>query len=189
MNTRYTSKLKKPVDELLERFPANEKIIGQQVRLLTDDGQPPKVLATRDALYLARNQGLDLVIINSTASPIVAKIIDYSKFLYDQRRAKKEQDKKNRANAILTKEIQLRPVTGDHDIEVKVNHAKEFLEENNKVKFVIKFKARELGFASKGFELIRKIIDGLGPCKLEKQPELNGRMITTIVAPIKKENK
>ncbi len=78
-------------------------------------------------------------------------MLDYNKFIYDLRIAKKNQAKKNRENTIVVKEVQLRPVTSQNDLTIKVNHAKEFLNDNNKVKVVIKFKGRELSFSQKGF--------------------------------------
>ena len=124
-----------------------------------------------------------LIEITADAKPPVVRIVDLNKWIYNLRRAKKEQDRKARENATIVKEIQLRPVTDKHDIEVKQGHAKEFLADSAKVKVVIKFRGRELAFAQKGFELMETFISGIGPCKIEKAPEMNGRMLMAILAP------
>ena len=120
------------------------------------------------------------------ANPPVAKIIEYSRFIYDQKKAKKEAAKKSRESQIIIKEIQLRPVTDQHDIATKLNHAKEWLEDqHNKIKIVIKFRGRELSFASRGFEIMSKFITELGPCKVEREPSMNGNQIIAMIAPNK----
>jgi len=176
-------KLRKPEDPLLVQYPANYNIKASELRVVDSQGNNIGVLTFKDAMYKAKQEELDLVAINIDANPVVARILDYKKFIYDQRIAKKNQAKKNRENLVVIKEIQLRPVTDSHDLSVKINHAKGFLSDNNKVKVVIKFKGRELSFSQKGFEVIKKFIDELGPCKIEKAPEMNGRSIIAILAP------
>jgi translation initiation factor IF-3 len=187
-NYQQTNKLKKPEDPLLLQYPANNLINANELRVVDTQGVNLGILSFRDALYKARQEDLDLVVVNIEAKPPIAKILDYNKFIYDLRIAKKTQAKKNRANTVVLKEIQLSPRIVNHDLEIKINHAKKFLEDNNKVKVVIKFKGREMSFSQKGFEVINKFIQDLGQYKLEKAPELNGRSIVAMILPnIKKE--
>lgn len=164
---------------------ANERIRVPQVRLITNDGVNMGVVNTRDALYQAQRAGLDLVAINQTVNPMVVKILDLNKYLYEQKKAAKERAKKSRESEIVIKEIQLRPVTDKHDILVKATRAKEFLEDNCKVKIVIKFRGREMSFTKLGFEVIQDFVTTVGSFKYEKEPVLQGNSITAILAPNK----
>jgi translation initiation factor IF-3 len=176
---------RKPEDPIRDSIVSNEKIRYPSVRLIGKDGEQIGIMTSKQALWDARNAGLDLIEINKEANPPVVRIVDLNKWIYNLKKAKKEQDKKSRENAIIVKEIQLRPVTDKHDIEIKQEHAKQFLVDNAKVKVVIKFRGRELNFSQKGFEIIDTFINGLGPCKIEKAPEMSGRMISAIIAPQK----
>lgn len=173
-------------DPIRDGIVSNEKIRHPEVRVIDENGEQLGIMPTRQALWTARDRELDLIEVTSDAKPPVVRIVDLSKWVYNLKKAKKEQEKKARENATVIKEIQLRPVTDRHDIEVKQGHAKEFLADSAKVKIVIKFKGRELAFSQKGFEVMEKFIDGLGPCKIEKAPEMNGRMLMAIVAPMAK---
>jgi len=177
---------RRPEDPIKAGIVANERIRHQEVRLVDIDGQQVGVMSGKQALLQAREQGLDLIEITAGAIPPVVRIVDLNKWVYNLKQEKKLKDKKARENAIIIKEIQLRPVTDKHDIAVKQEHAKDFLAANNKVKVVIKFRGRELSFRQKGFELMEIFISGLGPCKIEKMPELNGRTILAVIAPQKK---
>ena len=164
----------------------NHQIRVPNVRVIAADGSNIGIVTTREAIRLAQDQGLDLVIVSDKTDPPIAKIVEYSKFVYELKIEKKKQDRKNRENAITTKEIQLRPVTGSHDIEVKMTHAREFLEHNHKVKIVMKFRGREAGFSQKGFEVITQFIEGLQPCKVDKAPAMAGHnSIIAFVSPSK----
>lgn len=173
-------------DPIRDGIVSNERIRHPEVRVIDENGEQLGVMQTRQALWIARDRELDLIEVTSDAKPPVVRIVDLSKWIYNLKKAKKEQEKKARENATVVKEIQLRPVTDRHDIEVKQGHAKEFLADSAKVKIVIKFKGRELAFSQKGFEVMERFIDGLGPCKIEKAPEMNGRMLMAIVAPMAK---
>lgn len=170
-------------DPIRDSVVSNERIRHHEVRVMDENGQPLGIMTSRQALWEARNRGLDLIEITAQANPPVVRITDLNKWIYNLKMAKKEQDRKARENATVVKEIQLRPVTDKHDIEVKQNHARGFLADSNKVKVVIKFKGRELSFTQKGFEVMETFIEGLGPCKIEKAPEMNGRMLMAIIAP------
>lgn len=172
-----------PEDPIRSGIVSNERIRHLEVRVMDEDGTPLGIMPTKQAVWTAKNRGLDLIEITADAKPPVVRIVDLNKWIYNLKQAKKEQERKARENATIIKEIQLRPVTDRHDIEVKQNHAKDFLAGSAKVRVVIKFKGRELNFAQKGFEVMRTFIEGLGPCKIEKAPEMNGRMLMAIIAP------
>ena len=175
--------LRRPEDPIKSSLVCNDRSRHNEVRVVGVDGEQLGIMPSKQALWQARDLGLDLIEITANANPPVVRIVDLNKWVYNLRREKKQKDKKARENTIIVKEIHLRPVTDKHDIEVKQAHAREFLEENNKVKVLIKFRGRELSFRQKGFELIETFINGLGPCKIEKMPELNGRSILAIIAP------
>lgn len=172
-----------PLDPIKEQFVANDRIRHPQIRLIDQHGTNVGVMDTSKSLWMARSEGLDLVVISPTASPPVAKICDYNKFIYEQKRQKKESDRKARENAIVTKEIQLRPVIGQHDFDVKLNHAKEWLKDDCKIKIVVKFRGREMTHKELGFSLVNSFLEKLEPCKIERKPEMTSNMIVAMVAP------
>lgn len=169
-----------------QEYLANNWIKSATVRLIDETGQNVGVVDTKTALLRARDFGLDLITIAKDAEPPVCRIYELSKYAYEQKKHKKELDKKNRENQIIVKEIQLRYSIDEHDLLIKQKHAKEFLEENHKVRIVMKFRGREISFSKKGYELVVKFIEGLGEHKLEKDPSLAGNTILAIVAPIHK---
>ena len=185
MNSRYSNNAyrKKPEDPIRASLLINEQIRYQDVRLLDVDGNPVGVMNSKQAIRMAYDHGLDLVEVTASANPPVVRIVDLNKWIFNLKRSKKEQDKKIRQNAIVIKEIQLRPVIDKHDLEIKINRAKEFLADNIKLKVVIKFRGRELNFSNKGFEVMQAFITGLGPCRIEKQPELEGKSISAVISP------
>ena len=174
---------KMPNDPIKDLYAANEKIRSSTVRLIDSEGQNLGIKDTRDAIRTAEANGLDLVLVSPTAQPPVARICDYSKFIYEQKQNKKEQDRKLRESAIVTKEIQLRPTIGSHDIDVKLNHAKAWLEDNCKIKIVLKFRGRELSHKDRGFAVVNQFLSKLESCKIEKQPEMNSNTIIAMIAP------
>ena len=106
------------------------------------EGIEPTIMSTKEALTKAYDEGLDLVMISPTANPPVCKIIEYQKFLYEQK--KKEKERKANSTKVVIKEIRLSPQTDDHDFEFKLNHAKRFLKEGNKVKVDVFFRGRSI---------------------------------------------
>lgn len=164
---------------------ANERIRAPQVRLITPDGTNVGVVNTRDALHRAQQEGLDLVVINNAANPVVAKILDLNKWLYEQKKAEKERARKSRESEIVMKEVQLRPVTDEHDISIKARNAAGFLKDNCKVKVVIKFRGREMAYQSLGFDVMQRFLAAVGEHRLEKDPTMQGNSISTILLPPK----
>jgi translation initiation factor IF-3 len=143
------------------------------------------VFPLRDALKMAEEQELDLVEIAPQAEPPVCKVIDYKKFLYDQKRRQKEI--KANASKVIVKEIRFGPQTDDHDFQFKLNHAKGFLNEGAKVKAYVFFKGRSIVFSEQGEVLLLKFAQELEEFgKVENLPTLEGKRMTMMIGPKKK---
>lgn len=164
---------------------ANERIRAPQVRLIDHLGENLGVVATRDALSKARQEGLDLVVINNQAQPWVVKILDLNKWLYEQKRAHKAQMKKLRENEIHIKEVQMRPVTDDHDVQIKARMARGFLDDGAKVKVVIKFRGREMAHRDIGEQVMFKFLSLVGEHKQERAPQHMGNTYSVLLQPLK----
>jgi len=164
---------------------ANERIRAPQVRLIDESGENQGVVNTRDALHKARQQGLDLVVINNQSQPWVVKILDLNKWLYDQKRAEKARLKKSRESEIQIKEVQMRPVTDDHDIGIKARMARGFLDDNCKVKVVIKFRGREQAHRAIGEGVMNKFLNLVGEHKQERAPQHQGNTYSVLLQPVK----
>jgi translation initiation factor IF-3 len=134
---------------------------------------------------MARQQSLDLVEIAPDAKPPVVKIMDFGKFRYEQQ--KKEKEARKKAQTVTLKEIRFRPHTDTHDFEFKTKHAREFLEKGDKVKAWVQFRGRDIVYQNQGMELLRRFIEELQDvAKLDQEPRMEGRRMTTILAPGKK---
>lgn len=142
-------------------------------------------MATRDALAVAKEQGLDLVMITEKADPPVCRIIDYKKFLYDQKKKQKEIQAK--AQKVTVKEIRFGPNTDDHDYEFKLKHAYKFLEEGSKLKAFVFFKGRTIVYKDKGEILLLRLAQDLEEVgKVEQMPKLEGKRMIMFIGPKKK---
>eukprot|EP00933_Yihiella_yeosuensis_P083110 TRINITY_DN97228_c0_g1_i1.p1 TRINITY_DN97228_c0_g1~~TRINITY_DN97228_c0_g1_i1.p1 ORF type:complete len:144 (+),score=42.57 TRINITY_DN97228_c0_g1_i1:327-758(+) len=142
-------------------------------------------MSTEQALRQAKDDGLDLVMISEKADPPVVKILDYKKFLYDQK--KKQKEIKNKAQKVVVKEIRFGPNTDEHDYEFKKKHAIKFLEEGSKIKAFVFFKGRSILFKDKGEILLLKLateLEELGV--VEQMPKLEGKRMIMMLAPKKK---
>jgi len=142
-------------------------------------------MSTEQALRQAKEDGLDLVMISEKADPPVVKILDYKKFLYDQK--KKQKEIKNKAQKVVVKEIRFGPNTDEHDYEFKKKHAIKFLEEGSKLKAFVFFKGRSILFKDKGEILLLKLateLEELGV--VEQMPKLEGKRMIMMLAPKKK---
>ena len=167
-----------------EEHRINEKIIAPQIRLVIE-GEEPKVMSVREALVLAEQEELDLVEISPNAVPPVCKIMDYRKFLYNQKRKQKEL--KAKQSKIVIKEIRFGPNTDDHDFNFKLEHAKKFLEEGSKVKAYVFFRGRTIVFKDRGEILLLKFAQELADLGvLEQMPKLEGKRMTIMINPKKK---
>jgi len=161
----------------------NGKIRAREVRVIGPDNKQMGVMTLNDALNLARQHGVDLVEIAATANPPVCRVVDFGKFRYEQ--AKKEKESKKHQHASQVKEIQLSPRIDAHDLEVKVQHAVDFLCEDMKVKVTLKFRGREMAHKEFGFQVIEKFIKEItlwGHPDFE--PKLIGRGINLMISPL-----
>jgi len=160
----------------------NEEIRAREVRVITDGGEQLGIMSGRDALNLAAEKHLDLVEIAPTAKPPVCKIMDYSKFRYEQQKREKEARKKQKTFDI--KEVKLRPGIEDHDFGVKLKAAQRFLEDGDKVKVTIMFRGRELSHPELGEVLLSRMAAELKETAIvERVPKLEGKNMIMIVAP------
>ncbi|WP_370737864.1 translation initiation factor IF-3 [Aliarcobacter skirrowii] len=162
----------------------NEDITAKELRCTSDSGENYGIISTSQALSLADELGLDLVLIAPDATPPVAKIMDYSKFKYQQEKKKKEAKKNQKV--IVVKEIKLSVKIAENDISYKVKHAREFLEEGNHVKFRVFLKGREMSNPDAGVEVLNKIwtmVEDIAV--MDKEPKLEGRYVNLLVTPKK----
>ncbi|HEX4887051.1 MAG TPA: translation initiation factor IF-3 [Luteibaculaceae bacterium] len=162
----------------------NHYITAREVRLVGENVEP-KVYSTSDALKLAQELELDLVEISPNAAPPVCKVMDYQKFLYDQKRKQKEL-KSKQVNVVI-KEIRFGPNTSEHDLNFKLNHAKKFLEEGSKVKAYVFFKGRSIVFKERGELLLLNFVNELEEFGVaESMPQLEGKKMIIMINPKKK---
>lgn len=162
----------------------NEKIITPKVRLTGDNIENQGIYSIKEALRMSEEMNLDLVEIAPNADPPVCRIIDYQKFLYDQKKRLKEQ--KAKASKVVVKEIRFGPNTDEHDFEFKKNHAIKFLQEGAKIKAFVFFKGRTILFKEKGEILLLKLATELEEWgKVEQLPKLEGKRMTIFISPKK----
>jgi translation initiation factor IF-3 len=160
----------------------NDKIRVPEVRLVGPDGGQLGVVSIQNALDIANQHELDLVEVAPSANPPVCRIIDFSKFKYDQE--KKEREAKKHQKQSRLKEIRLKPNIDDHDFQIKVKHAKDFLKKKDKVKVSLFFRGRQMEHVDLGRKILdRFIVDVQGDGQVEKQPVLEGRIISFMVGP------
>ena len=151
---------------------------------LVGDNVEMGIYPTRDAIKIAEEQGLDLVEISPNAEPPVAKVMDYKKFLYEQK--KREKAIKAKASKVVVKEIRFGPNTDDHDYEFKKNHGEKFLKEGAKLKAYVFFKGRSIVFKDQGEILLLRLAQDLEDVgKVEQTPKLEGKRMTMFIAPKK----
>ena len=169
-------------DKMKNQYRVNEQIRVREVRVVGDDGST--VMPTRQALDIARDKGVDLVEISPNAQPPVCRIIDYSKFLYQQKKRAKELKAKQVRQEV--KEIRFGPQTDDHDYNFKLKHAKEFLEEGNKVRAFVFFRGRSILFKEQGEVLLLRFANDLEEYgKVEQMPALEGKKMFLYLSPKK----
>jgi len=163
-------------------YRLNHQIRVPQVRLVGDNIENPGVFATSEALKMADQLELDLVEISPKADPPVCRIIDYQKFLYQQKRRLKEL--KAKTVQVVVKEIRFGPNTDEHDYNFKLKHAEKFLSEGAKIKAYVFFKGRSILFKEKGEILLLKFANDLEDLgKVEQLPKLEGKRMTMFVTP------
>jgi translation initiation factor IF-3 len=140
------------------------------------------ILPTKEAIERAREVGLDLLEVSPNANPPVCRILDFGKYKYEQQ--KKEKESKKKQHTITVKEIRLRPKTDQHDLDTKLNHARKFLEQKNKVKFSLIFRGRELAYQDLGRDLLQRVMELLEDiAKPEDELKMEGRRMILVMAP------
>ena len=169
-------------DKMKNQYRVNEQIRVREVRIVSDGNST--VMPTRHALDMAREQGVDLVEISPNAQPPVCRLIDYSKFLYQQKKHAKEM--KAKQVKVEVKEIRFGPQTDDHDYNFKLKHAQEFLSEGNKVRAYVFFRGRSILFKEQGEVLLLRFANDLEEyAKVEQLPKLDGKKMFLYLAPKK----
>ncbi|MBT3365295.1 MAG: translation initiation factor IF-3 [Flavobacteriales bacterium] len=162
----------------------NDEILAPSIRLI-QEGKEPIVIDTRSALASAQEQDLDLVLIAEKSDPPVCKIIDYKKFLYDQK--KKQKEIASKAQKVVIKEVRFGPQTDDHDYAFKLKHARKFLEDGSKLKAFVFFRGRSIIFKEQGELLLLRLAQDVADLgKVEALPHLEGKRMFLLIAPIKK---
>ena len=169
-------------DKKGNQYRVNEQIRVREVRIVGDNGST--VVPTRQALDMARQQGVDLVEISPNANPPVCRLIDYSKFLYQQKKRAKEM--KAKQVKVEVKEIRFGPQTDEHDYNFKLKHAIGFLKEGAKVKSYVFFKGRSILFKEQGEVLLLRFANDLEDyAKVDQMPVLEGKRMTIMLSPKK----
>lgn len=147
------------------------------------DGEMVGVVALEKALEMAEQAGLDLVEVSPNAEPPVCKILDYGKYKYEQQ--KRAQEAKKKQKTVELKELKVRPNIEDHDFNVKLNHAKRFLEAGNKIKFTLRFRGREMSHMDLGMEVLKRFQEELKDiAKVDVPPKNEGRQVMMVLAPV-----
>ena len=166
----------------------NEEIKVPEVRVIGSNNEQLGIMKIEDARAYAFNNGVDLVLIVPNAAPPVCRAIDYGKFCFE--RDKREKEAKKKQVIVKVKEVQLSCRIEKHDFDTRVNHAKKFLAEGNKVKAVVRFKGREMSHMELGREVIEKFQEACtGVGVAEKKPVLEGRFMSVLLSPVKQDKK
>jgi translation initiation factor IF-3 len=169
------------VKHIAKRVNVNRRIRAKEVRLISADGDQLGVVPVREALGIAEESGLDLVEVAPQVNPPVCRIMDYGRYKYQQ--SKKIQESRKRSSGYQIKEIKFRPMTGEHDFQVKLRKIKRFLENRDKVKVSIVFRGRELAYTERGSELLKRIADETSDfAGVEQEARREGRQMFMILA-------
>ena len=160
----------------------NEEIQDKEVRLIGNDGAQLGIVSAEQANEMAEEQGLDLVKISPNAVPPVCKIMDYSKFCYDQKKREKEAKKNQRV--VEVKEIRMSPSIDTNDLNTKIKSATKFLEDGNRVKVSVRFRGREMAHTNLGEKLLMEFAEACSEiATMEKTPKLDGRFMAMFLTP------
>ena len=155
----------------------NEQIRCKEVRVIGEEGQQLGVMASRDALNMAKDAGVDLVMVSPSANPPVCRIVDYGKFKYEQLRREKEAKKKQKT--VEVKEVRLSPNIDVNDLNTKCNAARKFIEKGNKVKVSLRFRGREMAHIDSTKHILEDFAEKLSDIAvIEKAPKMEGRSMT-----------
>ncbi len=163
----------------------NEDIRSKEMLVITEDGEKLGILSRKDALAEAESRNLDLVLVSPQARPQVAKIMDYSKYRFEQQKKAREQRKNQ--HVVQVQEIRMTPTIGDNDLITKANKARKILEKGNKIKVSVRFYGRLITRQDLGVQVLDKFIENLKDvAEVETQAKQEGKFLFTTLAPIKK---
>ena len=166
-------------------MPINDEINANKVRLIGSQGEQIGNLSLEEALNKAKESSLDLVQMAKEGDPVVCKLMDHGKHIFDSKKQKSASRKKQKR--IQIKEIKFRPVTEENDYQIKVNKIKNFLEEGNKAKVTLRFRGREMAHQNIGMNLLKRVEEDLvSIANVEQFPTLEGRQLVMMMAPNKK---
>lgn len=162
----------------------NRQINAPSIRLIDHNGNMVGVVSVAEGLRMADQVGLDLVEISPGANPPVCKILDFGKYRYEAQ--KKAHEARRKQKVIQIKEIKLRPMIDKHDLDIKLRHVMEFLEDGDKVRISLRFRGREMDHIELGEQVLARVQDSLKDhCKIEQVPKREGKQIVMTVAPNK----
>lgn len=171
-------------DHRAPQVRVNERIRAKEVRVIDEEGQQMGIMTPQQAIETARQRGYDLVEVAPQATPPVCRIIDFGKYLYEQK--KRAHEAKKKQAVIEVKEIKFRPMTDDHDYNFKMRHAREILADGNKVKATVRFRGREITHKELGFQLLDRLEKDLAENGVpEFRPRHEGMQIIMVFAPKK----
>jgi translation initiation factor IF-3 len=160
----------------------NSEIRARQIRLINENNEQVGVVDRYEAIRLSQDAGLDLVEVSPNADPPVCRIMDYGKWLYEQKRKVREAHKKTHNASQVLKEIRLKPETDTHDLEIKLKKARSFLEKGHKVQISIFFRGRQMLHRDKGFEILDNIVESMQDCsKVERPGKMTGKRMTLLL--------
>ena len=164
-----------------QELPINGQIRAREVQLIGDEGEKLGVVSLKEALEVAEEKKLDLVLVAPNSKPPVCKIMNYGKYKFEQ--AKKEKEAKKKQKTFELKELRITPNTEEHDFNFKVKNAKKFIEDGCKVKITVRFRGRELNYVKQGETILNKFIEELSDVATpEKKPILEGKNMFIILA-------
>jgi translation initiation factor IF-3 len=165
-----------------KEFLVNEEIREKELRVISNDGTQLGILNSKDALRMAEEKELDLVMISPNATPPVCRIMDFGKYIYEQ--SKKDKEAKKNQKIVTIKEIRLSPNIDEHDINIKANNARKFLIDEDKVKVTVRFRGREAEYSFIGHKILESFVAKIQDvCLIEKPAKLEGKNMIIILAP------
>ncbi len=165
-------------------FLVNEQIRFAEVQVITNEGEKLGKMSTKEALNIAEEKGLDLVLVSPNPENPVCKLLDYSKYKFEM--AKRAKEAKKNQKIVEIKEVRLSPNIDKHDLEVKAKMANKFIANGNKVKISMRFRGRELNFINQGKEIMKSFQELIENSQIEKEAKMEGRNLTMFLAPKQK---
>jgi translation initiation factor IF-3 len=162
-------------------FKINNQIKASQVRVIDENAQQIGTISTWEALKMANERGLDVVEISPTATPPVVKLMDYGKYLFDEKKKEKESRRKERESRSALKDIQISPVIQDNDLGVKISNIRRIFGEGDKCRVIVKFSGRQMRHIELAKTIFDKIIESIPEALIERQPEFQDRNLSMVI--------